>query len=100
MFERGEFGDHDAEVIQRTVLWLLPLLFGFRARDESRKFQWGDVKLQINGETSNEELVWIAEKGSKSRTGEGPSIHSSPQHKPGTTHATLYSFTKPFEAIV
>ena len=38
MFERGEFGDHDAEGIQRTVLWLLPLLFGFRARDESRKF--------------------------------------------------------------
>ena len=72
MFERGEFGQQDPEVLQRTVWWLLSLHFGFRARDESRKLKWGDVKLQINGETGNEELVWIAERGSKCRSGEGP----------------------------
>ncbi|KAL9978606.1 hypothetical protein ACROYT_G016142 [Oculina patagonica] len=42
MFERGEFGDQDPEVLQRTVWWLLSLHFGFRARDESRKLKWGD----------------------------------------------------------
>ena len=72
MFERGEFGDQDPEVLQRTVWWLLSLHFGFRARDESRKLRWGDVKLQINAETGNEELVWTAERGSKCRNGEGP----------------------------
>ena len=72
MFERGEFGDQDPEVPQRTVWWLLSLHFGFRARDERRKLKWGDVKLQINAETGNEELVWTAERGSKCRNGEGP----------------------------
>ena len=32
----------------------------------------GDVKLQINAETGNEELVWTAERGSKCRNGEVP----------------------------
>ena len=34
-------------------------------RDESRKLNWGNVKLQVNGETNNEELVWTTERGSK-----------------------------------
>ena len=101
MFERGEFGQQDPEVLQRTVWWLLSLHFGFRARDESRKLKWGDVKLQINGETGNEELAWTAERGSKCRNVvrdlEG---HSAPQHKPAITHAVLSSFTKPLEAVV
>ena len=50
----------------------MSLHFGFRARDESRKLKWGDVKLQVNGETGNEELVWTEERGSKCRSGEGP----------------------------
>lgn len=53
MFELGEFGDQDPEVLQRTVWWLLSLHLGFRTRDESRKLKWGNVKLQINGETGN-----------------------------------------------
>ena len=101
IFERGEFGQQDPEVLQRTVWWLLLLHFGFRALDESGKLKWGDVKLQINGETGNEELVWTAERGSKCRNVvrdlEG---HSAPQHKPATTHAVLSSFAKPLEAIV
>ena len=55
MFERGVFGDQDTEVLQRTVWWLLSLHFGFRASDESRKLKWGDVELQINAETGNED---------------------------------------------
>ena len=81
MFEQGEFGDQDPEVLQRTVWWLLPLHFGFRACDESRKLKWGDdVKLQINAETGNEELVWTAERGSKCRNGEGPSRPFCPRN--------------------
>ena len=72
MFERGEFGDQDPEVLQRTVCWLLSLHLVFRARYESRTLMWGDVKLQINAETGNEELVWTAERGSKCRKGERP----------------------------
>ena len=72
MFEPGEFGDQDPEVLQRTVWWLLSLHFGIRARDESRKLSWGDVKLQINCETGNKKLVWNAERGSKCLNGEGP----------------------------
>ena len=42
--------------------------FGFRARDESRKLRWGDVQLQsgIHGEM----LVWISERGTKTRNGQ------------------------------
>ena len=41
VFERGEFGDQDPEVLQSPAWWLLSLHFGFRARDESRKLKWG-----------------------------------------------------------
>ena len=43
--------------------------FGFRARDESRKLCWGDVKLQVDSQTGREFLVWSAERGSKTRQG-------------------------------
>lgn len=43
--------------------------FGFRARDESRKLCWGDVKLEIDPQTGREVLVWAAERGSKTRPG-------------------------------
>ena len=67
MFECGEFGDHDPKVLQRTLWWLLSLHFGFRARDESKRIKWGNVKFQSNVETSYEELVWIADRGSNWR---------------------------------
>ena len=39
LFTTNQFGDHDPEVLQRTVWWVLSLHFGFRARDESRKLR-------------------------------------------------------------
>ena len=45
--------------------------FGFRARDESRKLKWGDIYLDRDPETNNEILVWHAERGSKTRHGDG-----------------------------
>jgi integrase len=70
LFEQGLFGDHDAEVLQRTVWWVIALHFGFRARDESRKLKWGDICLGRDPETNNEVLVWHAERGSKTRHGD------------------------------
>ena len=69
MFETGEFGCHNPEALQRTLWWFLSLHFGFRARGESRKLCWGDVELQIDPESGREMLVWITERGSKTRPG-------------------------------
>jgi integrase len=44
--------------------------FGFRARDESRKLRWGDVELQNDPEDNREMLVWLAERGTKTRSGQ------------------------------
>ena len=62
MFKRGEFRNKHPEILQKNVWWLLSLHFGFQAPDESRKLNWGDVKLQINGEIGNEELVCTADR--------------------------------------
>ena len=101
MFERGEFGDQDPEVLQRTIWWLLSLHFGFRARDESKKLKWGDVKLQINGETGNKKN-WFGPRREDQNAAMAKDLvgHSVPQHKPAPTHAALFSSTKLLEAIV
>ncbi|XP_044178600.1 uncharacterized protein LOC122960461 [Acropora millepora] len=70
LFTSGEFGDHNAEALQRTVWWLLSMQFGFRAWDESRKLKWGDVSLITDATTKNEVLLWTGERGSKTRHGE------------------------------
>ena len=70
LFAEGEFGEHNPVALQRTVWWLLALHFGFRARDESRRLQWGDVSLETDPDTGNEMLVWKAERGSKTRQGQ------------------------------
>ena len=41
--QTSQFGEDDPEVLQRTVWWLLSLHFGFRARDECRRLQCGDI---------------------------------------------------------
>ena len=71
LFRLGEFGDNNPEALQRTVWWLLSLHFGFRARDESRRLKWGDVKLCGDEENGGEFLVWQSERGSKTRNGNG-----------------------------
>ena len=71
LFQTRQFGNHDPETLQRTVWWVLSLHFGFRACDESRKLKWGDVVLGKDPETGSEVLVWTAERGSKTRYGDG-----------------------------
>ena len=69
LFESGAFGCHNLEALQRTLWRFFSLHFGFRARDESRKLCLGDLELQIDPETGREILVWLAERGSKTRQG-------------------------------
>ena len=69
LIEAGEFGDSNPVALQRTVWWFLSLHFGFRARDESRKLRWGDVQLQQQND-GQEVLVWLAERGTKTRHGQ------------------------------
>ena len=78
LFCSGEFGEGTPEALQRTVWWLLSLHFGFRARDESRKLKWGDIILETDTETGNELLAWTAERGSKTRHGDGQSRAFNP----------------------
>ena len=69
LFECGQFGMSGPEVLQRTMWWFLALHFGFRARDESRKSRWGDIQLQRNTD-GREMLVWLCERGTKTRNGQ------------------------------
>ena len=69
LFESGAFGYHNPEALQRTLWWFFSLHFGFRARDESRKLCWGDLELQTDPETGRKILVWLPERGSKTRQG-------------------------------
>ena len=71
LFQTGQFGEDDHEVLQRTVWWVLSLHFGFRARDESRRLQWGWYCSGNDAITGKQVLVWKAERGSKTRRGDG-----------------------------
>ena len=77
LFESGAFGCHNPEALQRTLWWFFSLHFGFRARDESRKLCWGDLELQTDTETGRGILVWLGERGSKTRQG----LEGSHQHQ-------------------
>ena len=83
LFETGQFGEDDPEVLLRTVWWMLSLHFGFRARDECRRLQWGDIVVDDDPFCGKRVLVWKAERGSKTRHGDGHCRAFSPK-----AHAT------------
>ena len=67
-YKTGFFGKQDAHTLQKTMWWLISLHFGFRARDEARKLQWGDIMYE-NDEEQGECIILIRERGTKTRTG-------------------------------
>lgn len=70
LFDSGQFGEDSPETLQRALWWFLAMHFGFRARDESRKMKWGDVILQQDATDGREMLVWLSERGTKTRKGQ------------------------------
>lgn len=70
LFKSGHFGISCPVALQRTMWWFLPLHFGFRAKDESRKLLWGEVELQQHPlQDGREMLVWINERETKTQKG-------------------------------
>ena len=70
-FRSSAFGAENPVALQRTMCWILSLHFGFRARDDSRKLCWVDVSLQTDPiQDGREMLVWLNERGTKTRKGE------------------------------
>jgi len=61
LFETGQFGEDDPEILQRTVWWVLSLHFGFRAQDECQRLQWGDIAEEDDPVSGKQVLVWKAE---------------------------------------
>ena len=69
LYQLGYFGTGTPVVLQRTMWWIFTTSFGYRARDESVKLKYGDLKL-CKDMNDHEYLEWDKERGSKCRTGE------------------------------
>ena len=67
LYQQKYFGVETPCVLQRTVWWIISIHYGYRARDESRKLKWGDLKLRTD--LSGTYLLWDIERGAKTRTG-------------------------------
>ena len=70
IFEENQFGVHEPEVLARTMLFLLTLHFGYRARHEARQIKFGDVALEKEEASGEEYLEWTTERESKTRHGD------------------------------
>ena len=67
--ETDTFGVRNPEQLQRTIWWKIACHFGHRARDESRKLEWGDIQKVYDKVSGRQMLVWNVERGSKTRNG-------------------------------
>ena len=74
LFSSGFFGASNPLALQTTVWWKITDHFGLRARDESRKLKYGDLKLKKDTDGRNF-LEWDKERGTKTRTGEKTYSH-------------------------
>ena len=89
LFQTGQYGEDDPKVLQRTVWWVLSLHFGFRARDECRRLQWGDIAVEDDPVSGKQVLECKAERGSKTRQGDGHCRAFSPKaHATNTANKT------------
>ena len=73
LFKKGFFGTQEPMALQRAVWWTMSLHFGFRAREETKKMEWGDVSVAVV--KGRETLIWLTERGTKTRTGANPQGH-------------------------
>ena len=92
LLDAGEFGDSSPVALQRTVWWFLSLHLGFQPRDKSRKLHWGDVQLQQQND-GQEVLVWLAERGTKTRPGQARGHQRAFQPKIYATYTARCPFS-------
>ena len=93
MFQTGQFGEDDPEVLQRTVYWVLFIHFGFRARDESRRLQWGDIAVENEPVTVMESRsCWCGEQNEDRKQGKETAIaeHLIPKPTPPKTSTVQF----------
>ena len=69
LWERGQLGDHNPEVLVRTSWYTSTMHFGWRSRDEQRKVCLGDFQLKSDLVDGKEYLELCVERGTKTRTG-------------------------------
>ena len=84
LFSNNYFGTDSSESLQRGLWWILAINFGFRGNDETKKLCWGDVSLEYDGESEREYLLWVKERGTKTRDGN----ESESRKIRGTAYAT------------
>ena len=83
LWDEGQLGCHSPISLLKTVWFNNTLHFGWRARDEHRKLQQGDLQLKKEeGPSGREYVMWVTERGSKTRTGakdKMPERHFNPR---------------------
>ena len=93
VYSSGYFGTTSPLTFQRKIWWKLTTTFEYRARDESRRLHFGDVKLCYDSETNQNYLEWDKERGTKTRTGENCNSHQrsiNPRaYEPGDTRCPV-----------
>lgn len=67
LYAKGQFGRDSPHALQRTLWWQTSLFFGHRARDESRKMTWGDIKL--DKDENGRQYLEFSERSTKTRDG-------------------------------
>ena len=67
--EIDTFGVSNPEQLQQTVWWKIAYHFGHRARDQSRKLEWGNNPKVCDKVSGRQMLVSNTERDSKTRNG-------------------------------
>ena len=69
MFSGNYFSTNDAAGLQRGLWYMIAINCGFRGNDESKKLRWGDIVSVEESSTERAHLVWVKERGTKTRDG-------------------------------
>ncbi len=75
LWEKGELGDSDPDVLRNTVWYLTTKLLGFRGRHESQQLLWSDLKVFNSPEGK---YIEFNERLAKCRNGKNGVIREFP----------------------
>lgn len=78
LFESNAFGSKTPQALQKTLFYYLGKMFGFRARDEARQLQFGDVVLKLTSD--GQKYLEFHERSTKTR--DGSNLHNCRETTP------------------